>query len=54
MLMTTAKDDLLNVRQDMSKKIPEPLTNQFTERRSGQAAIKKPNGEKEQRSATLT
>ena len=39
-LLTATKDDLLKVRQDMSKKIPEPLTSQFTERRSREAAIK--------------
>ena len=39
-LLTTTKDDLLKVRQDVSKNIPEPLTSQFTERRSREAAIK--------------
>ena len=38
-LLTATKDDLLKVRQGMSKKIPEPLTSQFTER-SREAAIK--------------
>ena len=28
-LLATAKDDLLKARQDIRKKIPEPLTNQF-------------------------
>lgn len=40
LLMTTTKGDLSKVRQDISKKIPEPLTSQFTERRSREAAIK--------------
>ena len=39
-LLTTTKDDLLKVRQDMSKNIPEPLTSQFMERRCREAAIK--------------
>lgn len=40
LLMTTTKGDLSKVRQDISKKIPEPLTSQFTERRSREAVIK--------------